>query len=48
MSKIKCLEGPDKSFRFLPPSFAEKYDVDMPDYQGVDQIVEVSGGQHKM
>lgn len=28
--------------RFLPPKVAEKYDLDMPEYQGVDQIVEVS------
>ena len=29
--------------RFLPQSVAEKYDLDIPDYQGVDQIAEVSG-----
>ncbi|KAK0513097.1 hypothetical protein JMJ35_004083 [Cladonia borealis] len=28
--------------RFLPPSVAEKYDLDIPEYKGVDQIVEVS------
>ncbi|KAK3167563.1 hypothetical protein OEA41_010690 [Lepraria neglecta] len=27
--------------RFLPPSVAEKYDLDIPDYKGVDQVVEV-------
>lgn len=27
--------------RFLPPSVAEKYGLDIPPYQGVDQIVEV-------
>ncbi len=26
--------------RFLPPDIAKKYDLDMPDYRGVDQIVE--------
>lgn len=31
------------SNRFIPQSIAEKYDIDIPDYQGVDQIVEVSG-----
>lgn len=29
--------------RFIPQSVAEKYDLDIPDYQGVDQIVEISG-----
>ena len=29
--------------RFIPQSVAEKYDLDIPDYQGVDQIAEVSG-----
>ena len=27
--------------RFLPPLIAEKYEIDLPEYQGVDQIVEV-------
>ena len=27
--------------RFLPPSVAEKYGLDLPEYQGIDQIVEV-------
>ena len=29
--------------RFIPQSVAEKYDLDIPDYPGVDQIAEVSG-----
>ena len=29
--------------RFIPQSIAEKYDLDIPDYKGVDQIAEVSG-----
>ena len=28
--------------RFLPPSIAEKYDLDIPDYKGDDQIVETA------
>ena len=28
--------------RFLPPSVAEKYDLDIPDYKGDDQIVETA------
>ena len=31
------------SNRFIPQSVAEKYDLDIPDYEGVDQIAEVSG-----
>ncbi|KAL9610221.1 MAG: hypothetical protein Q9167_005070 [Letrouitia subvulpina] len=31
--------------RFLPPSVAEKYSLDIPDYRGVDQIVEVPAEQ---
>lgn len=33
------------SLRFLPPSVAEKYDLDMPKYEGVDQILEVDGSE---
>jgi NAD(P)H-hydrate epimerase len=29
--------------RFLPPEVAKKYNLDMPKYEGVDQIVEVEG-----
>lgn len=31
---------------FLPPSVAEKYNLDIPDYRGVDQIVEVPAGEN--
>ena len=32
--------------RFVPPGMAEKYELDIPAYQGVDQIAEVaSSGQ---
>lgn len=27
--------------RFLTPDIAQKYGLDIPDYQGVDQVVEV-------
>ena len=30
--------------RFLPPQVAEKYQLDYPEYPGVDQIVEVKDG----
>ena len=29
-------------FRFIPKAVAEKYDLDIPDYPGVEQIAEVS------
>lgn len=32
---------------FLPPSIAEKYNVDIPDYQGVDQILEISSTERE-
>ena len=34
---------PSLYIRFIPQSVAEKYDLDIPDYPGVDQIAEVSG-----
>ena len=30
--------------RFLPPEVAGKYGLDLPGYEGVDQIVEIEGG----
>ena len=32
----------ERSKRFLPPSVAEKYDLDIPPYEGDDQIVETA------
>ncbi|KAL8716424.1 MAG: hypothetical protein Q9220_000331 [cf. Caloplaca sp. 1 TL-2023] len=32
--------------RFLPPSVAKKYNLDIPDYKGVDQIVEAPAGEN--
>lgn len=34
--------------RFLPESVAKKYDLDLPKYEGVDQIVEVNGEGQKL
>lgn len=39
-SRFFCITG--LFDRFLPQSVAEKYDLDIPDYQGVDQIAEIS------
>ena len=39
-------------YRFLPPKVAEKYDLDLPEYHGIDQILELSTagtkGEEKM
>ena len=40
LSRLSCITG--LFDRFIPQSVAEKYDLDIPDYQGVDQIVEIS------
>ncbi|ORY55252.1 YjeF N-terminal domain-containing protein [Pseudomassariella vexata] len=34
--------------RFVAPSIAKKYDFDIPEYQGIDQIVEVSPADEKL
>ena len=32
--------------RFVPPGIVDKYDFDLPEYEGLDQVVEVgSDGQ---
>ncbi|PKS09507.1 hypothetical protein jhhlp_004124 [Lomentospora prolificans] len=34
--------------RFVPPSIAQKYDFDLPEYEGIDQIVEVGPDGEKL
>lgn len=34
--------------RFVPPFIAKKYDFEMPQYQGIDQVVEVPPGGQKL
>ncbi|KAI0008171.1 YjeF N-terminal domain-like protein [Xylariaceae sp. FL0662B] len=34
--------------RFVSPAIAKKYDFDVPEYQGIDQIVEVGPGGQKL
>jgi hypothetical protein len=36
------------SCRFLSKAIAEKYDLDLPEYQGIDQIVEIGGQSQKV
>ena len=33
---------------FLSPTMAEKYGLDIPAYEGLDQIVEVGAGEGKL
>jgi NAD(P)H-hydrate epimerase len=32
----------------VSPDIKEKYDLDLPDYEGIDQIVEVGGNGQKL
>lgn len=34
--------------RFVSPAIAKKYDFEVPEYQGIDQIVEVGTGEEKL
>lgn len=34
--------------RFVSPAIAKKYDFEIPEYQGIDQIVEVGTGGEKL
>ncbi|KAI1080616.1 NAD(P)H-hydrate epimerase [Whalleya microplaca] len=34
--------------RFVSPAIAKKYDFDVPEYQGIDQVVEISTGGQKL
>lgn len=34
--------------RFVSPDIAEKYDLELPAYEGVDQIVEVGSSGEKL
>lgn len=36
------------SYRFLSQQIADKYELDMPPYQGVDQVVEVPSNEQKL
>ena len=34
--------------RFVTPEIQKKYDLDIPDYQGVDQVVEIDADGQKL
>jgi NAD(P)H-hydrate epimerase len=34
--------------RFVSQSIAEKYDFEVPEYQGIDQVVEVGTSEQKL
>jgi len=38
----------NSSTRFVSPSIAKKYDFEIPEYPGVDQIVEVPTASEKL
>ena len=38
---VKLLGNKLMNARFVPPSVAEKYDLDLPAYSGLDQVVEL-------
>ena len=40
--------GPLMPERFVSPAIAKKYDFDVPEYEGLDQIVEVSSAGRKL
>lgn len=42
MSVIDC------PCRFVPPSIAQKYDFELPQYEGIDQVVEVDANGQKL
>jgi NAD(P)H-hydrate epimerase len=34
--------------RFIPPAIAKKYDFEVPEYSGIDQVVEVGASGQKL
>lgn len=38
---FRCADRLVESVRFVPPSVSEKYNLDAPEYEGVDQVVEL-------
>ena len=42
-----CRESGLVGSRFVPPSVAKKYDLDLPEYPGADQIVELPSEQQE-
>lgn len=34
--------------RFVSPDIAQKYDLDLPEYEGIDQVVEVGSNEQKL
>jgi NAD(P)H-hydrate epimerase len=40
--------GINRDCRFVSPDIAEKYDLELPDYEGVDQVVEIGSNGQKL
>jgi NAD(P)H-hydrate epimerase len=48
LSKVWRGVDADQGYRFVPPAVAELFDLDLPKYEGVDQIVEVDSSGNKL
>ncbi|CAI0643505.1 unnamed protein product [Colletotrichum noveboracense] len=46
--KIKKLSQANLGSRFVSPGIAEKYNLDLPQYEGIDQVVEVDNNGQKL
>lgn len=42
------LLGANERGRFVSPDIKEKYDLELPEYEGIDQIVEVGSSLEKL
>jgi len=47
-SLVKSKEGMLMYYRFVSPDIKMKYDLDLPDYEGIDQVVEVGSSGEKL
>jgi len=48
LAELCRLSVADGKSRFVPPAIVEKYDFDLPEYEGVDQVVEVGSNGQKL
>ena len=46
--KSKPLTNLVQTIRFVSPTIAKKYDFELPEYEGIDQVVEVGAGGQKL
>ncbi len=52
LSSSCSLLGADQALnvaaRFVPPAIAEKYGFEVPEYEGIDQVVELPASEQKL